>query len=581
VVLPAIREELGLILCYTYFPEVCMSTSTLPDQTLPQKFPAWVLWLFPLLSGLLLMLSWPNAWLPTFAVWPGVVAWFALIPFIYSWRRSGWRGAFVQAWVLGFIYYTGTLSWITLINKDTNLSNTVTWMIFAVCGAFYMGAFGVTAKFVSERLKWPDTLVLPLGWVAWEYLRGHVLFGGWPQGSLGHMQYMNPVIRQVAAVAGVGGISFLVAWCNVLLEHVLERGLFPGQALSGLWLPSLHPASWREQLRQRPLLGGLIAALAALWAGLLILGAAEAVHFRSLPQKHISVALLQGNTNTSEHWDRAYKTRLLDRMEGLQRQAAAQKPALIIWAESCFPGILGYPGEGEWEDRLRSMVTAGGVPTLITSNEYVQDAGAPAGEGYHHYNSSFLLGARGEILGRYRKIKLVPFGEYVPWTILKNFLHAVVREPIPVDFEPGNEYASLIYGDLQFSPLICYEDNFEELGFQLARRGARFFAGMANDRWAGTSAMSYQHTAMSVFLAVEHRVSLAKANMTGPTCLIDPWGSISQPLPYFQTGLKLEDVAYTPGYRTFFTRFGNGVVVGFVALFFILLAAALVIRKKV
>jgi apolipoprotein N-acyltransferase len=86
---------------------------------------------------------------------------------------------------------------------------------------------------------------------------------------------------------------------------------------------------------------------------------------------------------------------------------------------------------------------------------------------------------------------------------------------------------------------------------------------------------------MSVFLAVEHRVSLAKANMTGPTCMIDPWGNISQPLPYFQTGLKVEDVAYTPLYRTFFTRFGNSVVVAFVVLFFALLAVALIVRQKV
>jgi apolipoprotein N-acyltransferase len=183
-----------------------------------------------------------------------------------------------------------------------------------------------------------------------------------------------------------------------------------------------------------------------------------------------------------------------------------------------------------------------------------------------------LLGGDGAILGRYRKIHLVPFGEYIPWDILKNFLHSIVREPIPVDFEPGHEYASIEYGALKFSPLICYEDGFEELGYKLARRGARFFAGLANDRWAGTSAMSYQHTATSVFLAIEHRVFMAKANMTGPTCLVDPWGSISQPLPYFQEGVKLETISYVPGFKTFFSRFGNAVPFGITVLFFGLLA---------
>ncbi|NTV51481.1 MAG: apolipoprotein N-acyltransferase [Candidatus Firestonebacteria bacterium] len=526
------------------------------------------------------MLSWPNVWVASFSAVPGYLAWVSLVPFIYLWRQSGWRGAFVQGWVLGFIYYLGILSWITLINRDTNVSNQFTWLIFSVCGAFYMGLFSATSKFVSERLRWPDALVLPLGWVAWEYLRGHVLFGGWPWGSLGHTQYSNVLIRQIAATAGVGGISFLVAWVNVILAQALARVVASGWgAWPGAWPQAVKPAAWRAKWQQRPVLGSVTALLVTLWVVLLGVGAVEAVMFVRAPQKHFRVALLQGNTDTTARWDRAYKTSLLDRMQRLHLQAVAQKPALIIWAESCFPGILDYPSEREWEDRLRGLVKTGGVPTLLTSNEYVQENNAD-GQGYHHYNSSFLLGPAGETLGRYRKIKLVPFGEYIPWEILKKFLHAVVREPIPVDFEPGHEYASLVFGDLNLSPLICYEDHFEELGFQLARRGARLFAGMANDRWAGTSAMSYQHTAMSVFLAIEHRVYMAKANMTGPTCLIDPWGNISRPLPYFQEGFKLEDVAYTPNYRTFFTRFGNIVVFSFLILFFSLLAVAFAVRKR-
>jgi apolipoprotein N-acyltransferase len=379
----------------------------------------------------------------------------------------------------------------------------------------------------------------------------------------------------------VGGISFILVWVNVLLTQNLELVATSGWgALRARWHKAQQWATWQEKIRQRPVAGSVAAALALLWIVLLLWGGVEAVSFARAPQKHFRVALIQGNTDTTLDWDRAYKIRLLDRMQRLHLQAAAQKPFLIIWAESCFPGILGYPDEREWENRLRGLIKAGGVPTLLTSNEYLPENGAGEQESYHHYNSSFLLGANGETLGRYRKIKLVPFGEYIPGRILKNFLHAVVREPIPVDFEPGHDYAALRYGDLPLSPLICYEDHFEELGFQLARRGTRFFAGMANDRWAGTSAMSYQHTAMSVFLAVEHRVYMAKANMTGPTCLIDPWGNISRPLPYFQEGFKIEAAAYTPNYRTFFTRFGNVVVFTFLIIFFTLLAAALVIRPR-
>lgn len=85
------------------------------------------------------MLAWPNSWITSFAAWPSLLAWIAFVPYIVIWRQVGWRGAFVHAWVVGFIYFLGTLSWITLINRDTNLDNSITWLIFAFCGAIYFG----------------------------------------------------------------------------------------------------------------------------------------------------------------------------------------------------------------------------------------------------------------------------------------------------------------------------------------------------------------------------------------------------------------------------------------------------------
>jgi len=502
-------------------------------------FPRWAAWLFPAVSGVLLWLAWPNGFFPGFASWNGWLAFPALIPFVLAWRRSTPWFAFAAGWIMGIIYFMGMLSWFHLLNQETKSANVVAQVFFSVCGAIYFGLASASARWVKARLQVPSLLVLPLAWTAWEFVRGHILTGGWPWGSLGHTQYANPVFRQVAAVAGVGGISFLIVLINSLIAKSLICRPRPAAAVS-------PPRAW---------VTGLNLALAAVWAVLLGIGVWEGIQFYRLPKSTCRLALIQGNFNTQQRWDEAYKHHVLDQMAGLHSQAASVKPDLVVWAESCFPGILEYEPEADWDRALRALIARHEIPTVLTSNEYVRDYDRE-GTVYHHYNSAFLLSGSGETLGRYRKMKLVPFGEYIPFNFLKNYLRAVVREPIPVDFEPGQDYVVFRHSDWAFSPLICYEDHFEEHAFQLARAGARFFLALANDGWSGRSAMSTQHSAMSVFLAVENRAYVAKADMTGPTCVIDPWGNMTQPLDYFTAGWKLETI-HPAQFRPFFSKVGN------------------------
>lgn len=524
---------------------------------LPRTF--WASMLAAAAAGGLLALSFPNGWMPRLGQAPGWLAWLALVPFLLAWRTANWPRSFALGWLFGFVYFLVVLSWLRLINKDTNLDNAISWVIFSFLGGVYFGLFSFTARMVCDRLRWPSILVLPVAWVAWEYLRGHIITGGWPWASLGHTQYANALVRQVAAVAGVGGISFWVMTVNA--------GLAAAWSWQGSPLPRF---SLRGALR-RPALAAAVLLFAAGWSCLFARCAAEAWAFSKQSAPPLRLALIQGNLNTDQRWDETYKQNAFARMEPLHRQAAASRPDLILWAESCFPGILEYEPESAWEERLRRLIRAGGIPTLLTSNEY-QPTYLLEGPRYHHYNSAFLLGRQGETLGRYRKIKLVPAGEYIPWEWMKLFLHSVVREPIPVDFEPGTEVVPLALGDKRFSPLICYEDHFEELGFTLAKAGAKFFTSVSNDGWAGQSAMSSQHTAMAVFLAVEHRAYMPKAAMTGPTLVIDPWGRLSEPLPYYKPGVKLATI-YPAAFDTFFSRHGNLVPFTLCLLFGLMVAA--------
>lgn len=531
------------------------------------------------LSGLLLVLAWPNALWPGFSVWTGWLAWVALVPFILVWRRTGWRGNFVFGWLLGFVYFLGILYWIRLVNKDTNVDNAIGWVFYSLCGGIYFGLFASTARAVKDRLGGPDSLILPLAWAAWEYLRGHIFLDGWPWGSLGHTQYANPVIRQLAVVAGVGGVSFALVWVNSLLANLvpaLWRNRPEGEPRHSLRIPGWK--SLRDLMKTKPLPGVMAVSLLVLWAAIIGITLLDAWTFARKTGSPLHLALVQGNLNTDQVWNRAYRRRAMDRMRELHVRAASARPDLIIWSESCFPAILEYDLDAEWEEELRALIRANGVATLLTSNEY-QKTYNLEGKAYHHYNSVFLLSGEAETLGRYRKIILVPGGEYIPWRWMDSFLQAVVREPIPVDFEPGTEYTVLELDGFRFSPLVCYEDQFEELGFRLAANGARFFCSLSNDGWAGRSAMSTQHAAMSVFLAVEHRAYMLKAGMTGPTLTIDPWGNMTKPMAYFIPGVKFESIA-PKEHTTFFTRYGNVIPFFFLLLFSTLLTVALVFPAR-
>ena len=525
-------------------------------------------------AGILQALCFPNFLYAGYSPWHSVLAWISFIPYIYVWRRCRAASAFGYGWVMGFIYFTGTLTWIRLIGRNTNIDNAVAWLFFAFCGGVYFGLFGLSARWVKDRLRWPDAVLLPLSFVAWEYLRGHILTGGWPWGSLGATQYASWPVRQLASVVGVSGLSFLILAGNVCLLDGGQR----------LWRflrrrePSVPRGSWQDELKQRPAAAVAVSVLALLWSVAMAIAVIEAAAFARVPRGEVSLALLQGNLNTRQRWDRVYREAAMDRMRALHLEAAAGQPDLIVWAESCFPGILEYPPLQEWEDRLRALIREAGVPTLLTSNEYAREQDLDKPMSWHHYNSAFYFGVQGQTLGRYRKLRLVPFGEYIPYAFLKRYLQTVVQQPIPVDFEPGDDFTVFPLGDWGFSVLICYEDMFEELGYQLAKAGADFFLSVANNSWSGQSEMSYQHNAMSVFLAVEHRAYIAKADMTGPTVVIDPWGRIGDASPFFVPAVKQETI-YPAKFKTFFTRFGNVLPFAFTLWFFGLCAACVPRRR--
>jgi apolipoprotein N-acyltransferase len=153
------------------------------------------------------------------------------------------------------------------------------------------------------------------------------------------------------------------------------------------------------------------------------------------------------------------------------------------------------------------------------------------------YNAALLVSDGGEHVQVYRKIHLVPFGEYVPGRHTVPLLAQIVGDQVPGDFKEGKEYTvfTLTNNEIHVAPLICFEDTIGELTRQFVlpnetSPGANLLVDVTNDGWFQRSAGSHQHLANAIFRCVETHRPMIRAANTGVTCFINQFGRITQML---------------------------------------------------
>jgi apolipoprotein N-acyltransferase len=169
-------------------------------------------------------------------------------------------------------------------------------------------------------------------------------------------------------------------------------------------------------------------------------------------------------------------------------------------------------------------------------------------------NSAAVVSPSGELVSRYDKIHLVPFGEYVPFPNLLFFAESMTRQV--GNFTPGTEYTLSALDGNRISTAICYESIFPELVRQFVKRGSELIVVITNDGWFGESSAPFQHLRMGVVRAVENRRYIVRAANTGISAIIDPYGRIEARTPI---GVRtvLDGVAHFRTERTFYTEYGD------------------------
>ncbi|BCS34170.1 apolipoprotein N-acyltransferase [Luteitalea sp. TBR-22] len=443
-------------------------------------------------------------------------------------RRSAPRGPrpFLLGLVTGLVLFAGTVSWTSdVLAMFGGLNAALAWLLAGLLIgylAIYPALFSLALTEALVRGGTRALMLAPAIWVGTEWLRG-TLLTGFPWVLLGYSQSDTLAPLQAASVVGIYGVSGLVA--------------LPSTAIALLVVPD------RQASRARL---ALAAACLAVVGMVVAWGAARLGRAELLAGPTTRVALVQGNVPQGQKWDPAYRDAILERYTLLTAEAARAGADLVVWPESSTPFVFGR--DAVYTEIMRARLVAAGVPVVFGSDEVVGPS--------EFYNAAFVMDGRGEIRGSYRKMQLVPFGEYIPVRRVLFFADSLVEGFS--DFSAGQRLTLLPVGDHKLSVAVCYEAVFPALAREAVRQGSQLLATITNDAWYGTSAAPYQHFQQARVRAVENGRYLVRAANTGISGVVDPYGRVVVQSPLFETGTWTADVRWLDG-RTVYTRVGDTV----------------------
>jgi apolipoprotein N-acyltransferase len=410
-------------------------------------------------------------------------------------------------------------------------------LLLAAYLALYPAIAALVTSALIRRIGAGALFLAPAAWVASEFLRGY-LFGGFPWVPLGNSQVTVLAVAQLASVLGVYGLTALVALVNAAIAFsMLTNGRTRVKTLAGVGVLLVAVAGW----------------------------GAWRIGDGSLARQGtpIRVGLVQGNIEQTLKWRKDQARMIFTTYIAMTRDVVRRGAQYVIWPESSTPFTFeGSVGEHE----MRALAQEVGVPILFGSD---QDAGAD-----RHYNAAFQLAPDGMTSAVYRKIHLVPFGEFVPladWLTIFPPLVQTLAGFAP--FTAGESMVVLPVGQHKASTAICYEVVYPSLVREAVLGGSELLTTITNDAWYGHSSAPFQHFAMASMRAIEHGRYLARAANTGISGVVDPYGRVVARSAIFEQVGLVEEVRFLTG-RTIYSAIGD--VVAYMAMALVVLALVFV-----
>lgn len=496
-----------------------------------------------IISAILLIVSFPD-----FDIW--LLAWVSLVPIlVLIARHPSPLRSFILGWLFGGVFFYGSCYWLThsmihfggmptpiafLVLIPAVLTVGIFPAFFAVVLAQAIKKFGAGALFLA-----------PPVWVTFEWAR--LVIAGQLWNAIGYSQAFQPTLIQPARWGGVYLVGFLILAVNAAIAFVLLRRTFRT---------------------------ALASATAIFLTAIVIFAARPAPDLSAvIPQPDDAVVVaVQPNVPMdlvkSVEDMRMLATRHFEMSERALRDLPNDEVArLLVWPES--PMNFGYGGDALLRERLAVFARTHNTSILINSQEVAPNDGI--------YNSALLINQAGSLVTQYDKIRLLPFGEYVPlpqWLPGAGLIRGIVG-----DFTPGTNYRLMPVGSARAGVFICIESAYPSIARSFTGEGADVLINISNDGYLGPTAVMRQHLANAVFRAVENDRTVLRVTNTGITALITPTGAVRDATEGFKLDVRTWWVSRSQSRKTFYVAHGD-VFVATCALLSLLVFGLTFVRRQ-
>ena len=495
------------------------------------KLPTLASSLLALLSAALLMFAFPD-----FDLW--ILAWFALVPLFCAVEREKESAvkSFVLGWIFGTAFFFGACWWLTFsfITYGGIPAPIAYFLLLIICSlvGFFPAIFAAAFSLVLKRYGVYGILLAPVLWTAMEFLRFNLTGNNW--NAIGYSQAFAGIFNFLPSIGGVYLVSFTIAAIN-------------SAALFALIKPLKN-----ENLRAFLFALPFVFFIVPLWLGPTAYWNRQHTAAYSWGEKSQAV-VVQANVPMSglneEKWMRLRGRHVELAEEGLRKLDARRtkderQTTTIIFPES--PMNFSYGEDAEFRGFIGDFARKHNAYVLFNSAE-------PNPKNENFYNSAIMIDPRGEKIGQYDKIHLVPFGEYAPVpSAIQGFVPTLVG-----NFQYGENYNLFPFGDAKGGIMICYESHFASLSREFVRRGADVLIEMTNDGYLGNTGVLRQHLASAVFRAVETNRPVLRATNVGITAYISERGEVLDQADVYTEATRVWTVSKSDGKQTFYVRYGD------------------------
>ena len=432
-----------------------------------------------------------------------LLAWIAAIPMFMSIERTAsFRRALFLGWWAGVVETAGGFYWlIDVMRRFADfpwIGAAAVFLLFCATRAIIFLLFTAAVLAIRKRVRVPMTLLGPIAMVSCELLVPQLF----PCGQY-ISQAWNPLVIQVSELTGPLGVTGLLMMLNgALYDLVLEprAARFPAVAA------------------------------AALLAAALIFGAVRMRQTDEIAARapRLKVGLVQPNFayTIDGEFSRDEALHQLTALQEQSRRLEREGAQLLVWSEGSFPIVVPRNFSADFSADSLAMIRRGfSVPTLIGAEMY--DAAREDA-----FNSAILLDRDGKVAGRYDKVRLLAFGEYVPGIETFPWLRKLLPEGagrFTAGTGPGVISLQGPNGDTwRLGPVICYEDILQGFLRGVGQLHPDLLVNLTSDSWFGADTEPWEHLALAVFASVELRVSMVRAVNSGVSALIDPNGRVTQ-----------------------------------------------------